>query len=98
MSSDADLIEAVRLVRMFERYGQHPGRPAVAAVLAEYDRRGADLRAQRDAVLALHRPYGSYGPPAGPICTSCMKPENATEPEPWPCPTARAAGVEAPAP
>jgi hypothetical protein len=46
------------------------------------------LRAQRDAVLALHTPGPSRW--AWQICTHCG---GADEAFPWPCPTAEALGV-----
>lgn len=49
------------------------------------------LEAQRTAALALHQP--AVLPGGEGYCESCMKPDNASEYEPWPCPTAKALGV-----
>lgn len=62
-------------------------RTDVPALLAEVEQ----LRAQWDAVLALHRPDGGVGGP-GAMCVECTADFGtpAEDPEPWPCPTVRA--------
>lgn len=58
-------------------------RPAEPWALVGY-RELRNLRAQRDAVLAIHRRDDDlYDPP---VCSSCRD-------ESWPCPTARALGM-----
>jgi hypothetical protein len=68
--------------------------PAVRAYVAANQPDAAEverLRAQREAVLALHRGFRGYRPqfPDVTICMGC--PGDKTE---WPCDTAAALGVE----
>ncbi len=98
------LTELERAVRRARHVVRNPAaNPAldakhVAPLLAEFDRREDEidrLTAQRDAVLALHRPAPvGRGRLQGEVCVECTSggdPYTVVSSD-WPCPTAAALG------